>query len=70
MSSNLECRERKRERKRESTRQAGEVQRENRARETFFDGRTTRKSCGGGEKIRLSFSIKVHDRSLITQRSK
>ena len=57
MSTNLEYRER--QRKRESRRQAREPQREKelqRARvgdkESLFVGRTTRKFCSGGEKMR------------------
>ena len=62
MSTNLEYRARERQRKRESRRQASEAQLEkdrqrSRARDEkqgkhFFVGRTTRKYCRGGEKMR------------------
>ena len=62
MSTNLEYRARERQRKRESGRQASEAQREKgrqgfRARDKkqrrhIFVGRTTRKFCSGGDKMR------------------
>ena len=62
MSTNLEYRARETPRKRESGRQASEAQRENgrhrfgarekKQRRHFFVGRTTRKFCNGGDKMR------------------
>ena len=67
MSTNLEYRARERERKRESRRQASETQQEKgdrdlgreikkqtnkQTKEVFFVGRTTKKFCSGGDKMR------------------
>ena len=62
MSTNLEYRARETQRKRESGRQASEAQREKgrhrfaarekKQRRHFFVGRTTRKFCNGGDKMR------------------
>ena len=69
MSTNLEYRARETQRKRESGRHASEAQREKgrhrfgarekKQRRHFFVGRTTRKFCNGGDKMRNALNLYI-----------